>query len=161
MTVNYTVDGMPQSATFDQNTLIFKWTPGFADFGVHTATFTATDTGDGTGTPLYATQVVHIDVLNVNRAPQLTAIANQSVDHDTVLQLPVTATDPDGDPMTLSVVGLPAFGQFVDNGDGTGQFTFSPGADDRGNYTIIVHRHRQRRRQRCRPRSLPARPHSF
>jgi hypothetical protein len=35
-------------------------------------------------------------------------------------------------------VGLPAFGKFVDNGNGTGQFTFSPVADDRGNYTMTV-----------------------
>jgi hypothetical protein len=71
VTVNYTVDGKPQTAAFDSDTLIFDWTPSFTDAGIHTVTFTASDTGDGTGTSLSASQVVHIDVLNVNRAPQL------------------------------------------------------------------------------------------
>ena len=38
----------------------------------------------------------------------------------------MTATDPDGDPIALSAVGLPANAQFHDNGDGTGTFTFVP-----------------------------------
>ncbi len=33
---------------------------------------------------------------------------------------------------------MPAFGQFVDNGDGTGQFVFTPGPDDARNYTITL-----------------------
>jgi len=133
--VSYAVSGLP-GATLDSDTLIFHWTPGFTDAGPHAVTFTATDDGDGTGTPQVTTQTVHLTVLNVNRAPKVTFIPNQTVDHDTILEVPVTAVDPDGDPMGLSVVGLPAFGTFVDNGDGTGRFTFSPHADDRGNYTM-------------------------
>jgi len=136
--VTYTVSGLPTGATFDPDTLLFNWTPSFTDAGPHTVTFTATDDGDGTGQPLSTSQAVTITVINVNRAPQITFVPNQSVDHDTVLQLPVQAIDPDGDPVTLSVVGLPAFGTFVDHGDGTGQFAFTPKADDRGNYTLTL-----------------------
>src|SRR5206468_4506272 len=54
------------------------------------------------------------------------------------LQLSVQAIDPDNDPLVLTVAGLPHFGTFVDNGDGTGAFQFAPGLNDRGNYTITV-----------------------
>ncbi|MEI9924476.1 MAG: putative Ig domain-containing protein [Bradyrhizobium sp.] len=55
-TVTYTLNGMPQSATFDPDTLMFSWTPGFGDAGQHVVTITATDDGDGTGHPLSVTQ---------------------------------------------------------------------------------------------------------
>ncbi len=77
-------------------------------------------------------------MLNVNRAPQLDFMANLHIDHDTVVHLPLQAVDADGDPLRLALVGLPAFGEFVDYGDGTGQLTFKPGRDDRGNYTLSL-----------------------
>ena len=45
-------------------------------------------------------------------------------------------------------LGLPAFATFVDNGDGTGTFTFAPGPDDGGNLHDHPDGHRQRRRRR-------------
>ena len=137
-TVTYTLSGVPNGATFDPDTLLFTWTPGYGDAGQHVVTITATDNGDNTGQPLSATQSVTFNVLNVNRAPQVAPITSQSVDHDTVLQIPVSAVDPDGDPLKLVAIGVPDFGTFVDNGDGTGLLTFTPTADNRGNYTISL-----------------------
>src|SRR5207237_5598118 len=37
-----------------------------------------------------------------------------------------------------TVSGLPRFGAFVDNGDGTGLFHFAPDYGDRGNYAITL-----------------------
>ncbi|MCB1942331.1 MAG: putative Ig domain-containing protein, partial [Candidatus Accumulibacter sp.] len=136
--LSYVASGLPAGATFDPETLIFTWTPGYGDAGRHSLTITATDDGDGGGQPLSAVQTVSLTVLNVNRAPQVDFIANTHMDHDTRLRIPVQAVDADGDPLSLSLVGLPAFGQFVDHGDGTAELTFDPGRDDRGNYTLSL-----------------------
>ena len=77
-TVTYAVSGLPAGATFDRDTAVFSWTPGYADAGSYQVTFTATDDGDGTGTPLSTTVTVPLTVLNVNRPPVVTPIVNQT-----------------------------------------------------------------------------------
>jgi len=138
-TVSYTVSGLPAGATFNPNTLLFNWTPTYEQFGAYNVTFTATDNGDGTGVDLSTSGTVTITVLPVDRPPQLTPIPDQSVQGNATLAVPVTATDPEVDnKISLTVTGLPAFGTFTDNGDGTGSFQFAPGLADKGNYTITV-----------------------
>jgi RHS repeat-associated protein len=136
-TLTYTAS-LPAGATFDPNTLLFTWTRGFDQVGPFQATFTATNDGDGTGVPLSTSQTFAITVLPVNRPPQITAIPNQTVKGDATLDLDVQAPDPDNDKRVLTAVGLPSFGSFTDNGDGTGTFHFAPGATDGGNYTITL-----------------------
>ena len=58
--------------------------------------------------------------------PEILAIANQSVAVGSSIQISVSATDPDGEPIHLSVLGLPDFAQFVDLGDGAGTITADP-----------------------------------
>ncbi len=59
-TVTYTVSGLPAGATFDTDTAVFRWTPAYAAAGTYTVLFTATDDGDGTGTPAVTTVAVPI-----------------------------------------------------------------------------------------------------
>jgi hypothetical protein len=114
-------------------------------------TFTATDDGNGTGTPQISVISVPISIRNANRAPVLPDIATQQVDQGTVLELPVVTTDPDGNPLTLTATVTkltnaltqtltvrPGFANFTDNGDGTGLFRFEPLTGDRGDYEISV-----------------------
>src|SRR5262249_29589122 len=98
-TVTYTVSGLPAGATFDDQTTTFRWATGYASAGRYVVSFTATNAGDGTGVPATSTVHVPITILNSNRAPQIPFLTNRSLDPGTVLQLPVTATDPDGDPL--------------------------------------------------------------
>ena len=142
-TITYTASGLPAGATFDPTTDILDWPTGYSDAGNYVVTFTATNDGDGTAIRLSTTVSVPITVINVNRAPQITFIANQTVNDATSLTLPIQAIDPDGDPMVLTAggttdLGLPAFASFVDQGNGTGTFTFTPGPDDAGNFTITL-----------------------
>ncbi|HYU32388.1 MAG TPA: putative Ig domain-containing protein [Thermoanaerobaculia bacterium] len=137
-TVTYRAGGVPAGAAFDPETLVFTWSPGFTAAGSYPLIFTATDDGDGTGTPRSATATVDLEVLDANRPPVLTDIANQSVERGATLDVIVRATDPDGDLLTLKALGLPRFGTFTDRGDGSGLFRFTPGAGDRGNYTLTV-----------------------
>jgi hypothetical protein len=121
------------------------------------------DNGDGTGTISFAPgfdaagvyqniQVIAADngtpalsdtisfaltVRNVNRAPALSAVADQTMDEGTTLNIPVSATDADGDKLALAGRNLPTFGSFVDNGNGTGTISFAPGFDAAGVYPNI------------------------
>jgi hypothetical protein len=49
--VTYTIDGLPEGATFDPDTAQLSWIPGLDQSGRYELTVTATDDGDGTGTP--------------------------------------------------------------------------------------------------------------
>ncbi len=86
------------------------------------------------------TVTVPVVVRNANRPPALADIPAQTVQKGQVLELPIAASDADGNPITLSFDGLPRFPTFVPNvGDsGSGVLRFAPGERDRGDYVIRV-----------------------
>jgi PKD repeat protein len=55
-----------------------------------------------------------------NQPPVLDKVAGQTVQYSDPLTFRVTASDPDGDPLTLQASGLPQGVSFTDNHDGTG-----------------------------------------
>ncbi len=73
-----------------------------------------------------------------NQPPVLGAIGGQSVKEGAEKTVDITATDPDGDPITLSASGLPGFAGFTDNGGGSGTLTLSPKSGDAGEYQATV-----------------------
>ncbi|MEW6050225.1 MAG: Ig-like domain-containing protein [Candidatus Zixiibacteriota bacterium] len=81
-------------------------------------------------------EIVAIEVTDVNRVPVLASISSQSVTEGDTLKIDVTATDPDGDSLTLSAVNLPTNAIFSDNSDGTGSFSFSPDFAQAGAYNV-------------------------
>jgi hypothetical protein len=81
---------------------------------------------------------VPVTVRISNRAPVLSVPAGASMDAGAVLQIPITATDPDGHAMVLAVSGLPPFATFVDAGDGTGTIGLAPALDQAGTWEIYV-----------------------
>jgi hypothetical protein len=87
---------------------------------------------------------VPITVINANQAPDVPEIANRTLNRGEVVEVPVVVSDADGNPLTLTVSGLPDFATFTDNGDGSGVFRFAPGASDRGNHVLTAHRNRRR-----------------
>lgn len=84
--------------------------------------------------------IVHgIEILSrINSAPELSGVEDQVVDEGASLDVMVRATDPDGDPLTLSAIRLPAFGSLTTPGDGTAILTFMPQTGDAGNYRLTV-----------------------
>ncbi|MEI7465867.1 MAG: putative Ig domain-containing protein, partial [Burkholderiales bacterium] len=137
-TVTYSVLDLPPGASFDPATAVFSWAPTFSDAGVRNVRFTATDDGDGTGLPLTTTITVPITVLNVNRAPVLPELNAVSANKGEVLEVDITATDPDGNPLVYSATGLPRFGELITAADGSAKLRFTPGNQDRGNSVITV-----------------------
>ena len=73
-----------------------------------------------------------------NVAPVVAAIDDQSMDAGSSLTVAVSASDANGDALTLSVQNLPDFASFTDNGDGTGEITFNPALDENGTYSDIT-----------------------
>ncbi|MDB5858608.1 MAG: hypothetical protein JWQ76_2297, partial [Ramlibacter sp.] len=141
-TVSYQVQGLPAGASFDAETLEIVWTPGYAQAGTYYVTVTATDDGNGTGVPAHSTVTVPIVVSNANRAPLVGDIANAFVDRGAELEIPVVALDEDGNPLQVTVAGLPHFATYTQvesaNGQVHGVIRFAPGAQDRGDYAITV-----------------------
>ena len=75
---------------------------------------------------------------DVNAAPVLSPIGNRTVLAGAVLIVPLSASDTNGDDLSFSTTGLPAFAELTDNGDGTGLLTLSPEAGDVGPHSGIV-----------------------
>ena len=74
-----------------------------------------------------------ITVGDVNRPPVLNPISSKSVSENQLLTFVVTATDPDGDNLVYSTGNLPEGASFD---PATQTFTWIPGYDAAGNYTI-------------------------
>ena len=51
---------------------------------------------------------VEVKVLNTNRAPSIEAPQLRNAEIGQLLEIPIAVSDPDGDPVTLTVADLPA-----------------------------------------------------
>ncbi|MCP5058661.1 MAG: tandem-95 repeat protein [bacterium] len=126
----------PASSTFQDNgdgTASFSWTPAFGSTGNYAVSFSVVDNGSP---PANDSESINIAVGDVDRAPVLTPIGNRTVDENVQLAFNVTATDPDGDAIALSLAGLPTGATWTDNGDGTGAFAWTPAFDQAGNHAL-------------------------
>lgn len=69
-------------------------------------------------------------VVSVSAPSQLTALEDQNVNFT------VSATDASGLHLVLTATGLPAGATFIDNGDNTGTFNWTPTSAQAGNYFV-------------------------
>jgi uncharacterized repeat protein (TIGR01451 family) len=72
-----------------------------------------------------------------NNPPILAPIDDQVMDEGAILNIAVSATDPEADPITLVAADLPPFVSFTDHGDGTGTLILAPGFEDEGVYSDV------------------------
>ncbi|MBI2546109.1 Ig-like domain-containing protein [Candidatus Woesearchaeota archaeon] len=101
------------------NSKLYK--TNYNDAGTHLVTVTASD-------GMYSTaQDVTVKINNVNRAPQLQAIDNVEVTEGDLVKVSLKATDPDNDPIKVTV-----FGPVSDAGE------WQTKIGDKGTYTIKV-----------------------
>jgi hypothetical protein len=71
-----------------------------------------------------------------NQAPALDPVGTQEVSVGDTLGFRVCAADPDGDPVALTAENVPANASFIDSGNGSGSFTFSPIYSQCGIYDV-------------------------
>ncbi|MCE5272953.1 Ig-like domain-containing protein [bacterium] len=128
-TVSLSLSGLPSGASFDPATGLFSFTPTQA--GASTVTVTATGGGGAT-----STQTFTVTAVGVNRPPVFTPLAAQSVNTGAALQFTVQATDPDGDPVTLSATGSPLQSLGASFNPASGGFSWTPAAGTQGNYRV-------------------------
>jgi len=134
--VTLTGSTLPPGSAFTDNgddTGTFMWTPGSGQVGTHTATFSGADGHGGTGS---ASTQITVTVAPENHPPTLSAPASVSVDEGQNLTFAVTASDQDGDHVALSANSPPSGSSFVDNGDNTGTFSWTPGSTQSGTYSV-------------------------
>lgn len=142
--VTYTVSGLPTGATFDRETAMFAWTPGYANAGTYNVTFTATDDGNGTGATKETSLIVPITVFNTNRAPQISEFTNVTLNRGETRELVLRVSDADNDPLVLQLkaestgYNIPDFVKFTDNGDGTATLRLTPLDSDGGDYSFTL-----------------------
>src|SRR3989344_4178609 len=125
--LTYSAVSVPSGATFNPATQTFTWTPNFTQAGVYSVTFRATD---GTAQD---SKTVRITVNNVNQAPVLDPIADQTVAEGTLLRFTVHATDVDNDAIVYRLNSVPT-GVVFDRT--TGAFTWTPNYDQDGVFRL-------------------------
>ena len=114
----------------------YTWTPTFADrrAAPYAAVFEAWNARSGLDT-------TWIVVAPVDRPPTISAPASASVTEGQALTIPVTASDPDADPLaiTADLSGLPAGATFTDGtADTPGVLRWTPGSNDGGSVPYTV-----------------------
>jgi hypothetical protein len=130
-TPSLTAENLPTGASFTDNgdgTGTFDWTPTFDQAGVYNVLFIASD-GE-----LADSELVEITVNNINRPPEIEPIADTTITECDTLAATFTATDPDGDAVTLWMATLYPNMTFTDNDDGTAAFSFDPDYTQAGVY---------------------------
>ncbi len=109
------------------NTGVITWLPGFNAAGSHPVTVQVSDGA------LDVSQSYNLTIANQNQAPVLASIADQNLVENNELTITLNANDADGDALTYSVTGLPAFASYTNN-----QITFAPSYDAAGTYGPIT-----------------------
>lgn len=117
---------LPQGATLDGGS--FRFTPTLDQVGRFDVQFEARLAG------ARDVELVRIDVTRDNVAPQISAPGVQTVNEGESLSFVVTATDPDGDPVSISAPGL-AVSNAIFN-ELTSRFDFTPGFDQEGSHFV-------------------------
>ncbi|MCH7948751.1 MAG: hypothetical protein IIC66_13240, partial [candidate division Zixibacteria bacterium] len=128
---------LPSGAIFTDNgdgTADFDWIPTFVQSGTYNVTFYATD---GVATD---SEVVVITVIEAgNQSPVLASIGPKSVTEGQLLTIAVSASDVDGPAPTMTTSALPSGATFIDNGNGTGSFNWTPTFTQNGSYFVIFY----------------------
>jgi len=126
----------PAGAAINAGTGAFTWTPTEAQ-GPSNYVIKVIVVDDGVP-PMAATNTFNINISEVNRAPTITAPANQIINEGATLNVAFVASDPDlpANALTFSVVSAPP-GVILD--PNTGLVTWTPTeAQGPGSYTIRV-----------------------
>jgi hypothetical protein len=120
----------------EDDTGTFNWTPTYAQSGVYEVTFSATDPTDPTKV---TTETITITVNHVNLPPVWNPISNITMQAGSIMNVPISATDADGDTLTLSLADEPTWATLIPTGNGTATLNLAPpGNDDVGTYPAVT-----------------------
>ncbi len=130
--LTYSIERLPQGATFDATTRTVKWLPTYDQSGVYEGIKITVKDMAG----LTASTTLKITVNHVNRPPVLDAVADASVDENKPITFVISGSDPDKEDagkLTFTADGLPAGAAFDPI---SRRFTLTPTFDQSGTFTI-------------------------
>lgn len=121
---------LPAGASFDPATGSFSWTADASSARSAVVTFSATDAPTNGAAPLTGeaktTITVSSSASGANTPPVIVPITDQNATVGAALSFKVSASDKDGDTVTLSATGLPTGATFD---PATAKFSWTPTAD--------------------------------
>ena len=82
-------------------------------------------------------ETITVTVTNVNDAPLIATVSDQTGNEGEELSFDITATDADGDALSWSSANLPAGASLTDNEDGTATFSWTPSFLQAGTYSGV------------------------
>ena len=130
--LTYTVEGLPEGATFDSESHIFSWTPSSLHGGTFPVLFTITDDGEPSMTD---SEEISITVIDVYISPVLEHIGDQIINEGELLQFTVEASNQGGNDLIFAATNLPPDATFNPE---TQLFSWSPTWLDSGKYSNII-----------------------
>ncbi len=135
-TLTFSAPTLPAWLSFDPASGVLSGIPSNDDalVGTHAVVLSVRDTAG-----LTDTQSFTITVSNVNDAPSIDAVGNQTTAENVELAFTVVARDIDGTVPTLAIVGLPSGATFTTSTVGStteGSFVWTPGNDDAGSFPV-------------------------
>ncbi|WP_193907415.1 autotransporter-associated beta strand repeat-containing protein [Cellvibrio polysaccharolyticus] len=132
-TLTFNITNKPSWAAFDAATGTLTGTPVKADAGTTAGiVITVTDTGGlSASLPAFNLTVV----ADANRAPVISGTPSTTIEPGNAYNFTPTASDPDGDTLTFSIVNKPAWAVFNTT---TGRLSGIPDTTDNGTYSNIV-----------------------
>ncbi|MDD5459886.1 MAG: carbohydrate-binding protein, partial [Phycisphaerae bacterium] len=114
---------LPTEPVFANKT--FSWTPGYDDSGVYEVMFLAA------ASQFEDVETINITVNNVNRKPVINCADQFDGVENSILSFAVTASDSDGDTVTISATNLPQGASFA-----SGSFNWQPAIGQAGTYDV-------------------------
>lgn len=137
--LTFSVSGLPAWAAFDAASGVLSGTPAASDVGVYSGiTISVTDGIASASLPRFAIEVLPVEEeppTPVNRPPVIGGSPPGEVVAGQPYAFRPSASDPDGDPLSFTVAGLPGWAAFNST---TGRITGTPGGGDVGEYSGIV-----------------------
>lgn len=136
-TLSYSIsEGAPEGASLDAASGRFQWQPTEAQGpGTYFLTFQVADNGSPA---LTNSQIVHISVTEVNSAPTLAAVADQTAYAETDWRLMLAAQDTDLPEQTLTYVLTGTVPEGMSLIEETGELQWTPTPAQIGDHTISV-----------------------
>ena len=133
--ITYSVEGGSSStvlAVVSNDTLYLTPADDYFTAEAISLTITADDGHGGSDSETF-----EVTVTNVNDAPTIAVISDQTGSEGTELTFDLTGSDADADELTWTSDNLPTGAVFTDNTDGTATFTWTPTYTQAGTYSDV------------------------
>ncbi|MCP1728648.1 hypothetical protein J2T60_002662 [Natronospira proteinivora] len=133
--ITLTARTLPDWLSFSDNgdgSALLEGSVGADEVGSHSVVLEAEDDRGGMTEQSFTIEV------EANQPPEFTSSPETNIREGDDYNYSVAASDPEGDPITLTATSLPDWLSFSDAGDGSGELEGSAGADEVGSHSVVL-----------------------